>query len=82
MAVQNRYTPTTNKHATTIYEQLEDVDTPSSSLLGNRPPNRRVASFFMWPFNLVWKLSWRVFQIAGKQQIYLHNIPLLTSPFL
>ncbi|GAA5810379.1 hypothetical protein MFLAVUS_003800 [Mucor flavus] len=66
LAVQNRYTPTTNKHATTIYEQLEDVDTPSSSLLGNRPPNRRVTSFFMWPFNLVWKLFWRVFQIAAR----------------
>ncbi|KAI7893935.1 thioredoxin-like protein [Mucor mucedo] len=79
-AVQNRYTPT-DRHATTIYEE-EDADSPSSSsaLLGhtpNRPTNHhRISSFFMWPFNLAWKFSWRLFQLTAR----LLYRPSITAP--
>lgn len=91
LAIQNRYTPSSsvNKHATRVYDQAEEDDdrvSPSSTsaLLGHRSNNsssstRRTTTtsrFFMWPFNLAWKMSWGLFQFAAR----LLYRPSITAP--
>ncbi|KAI8972697.1 thioredoxin-like protein [Pilobolus umbonatus] len=79
-AIQNRYN-------TTLYDVEDEEGSPSTSLLGNRasppiPPRSlhtrryRLKNFFMWPFNLVWNVSWSVFQFAAR----LFYRPAITYP--
>lgn len=84
-----------NKHATRIYDQVDDEDddrvSPSSTsaLLGHRTTTTTTTSsrrtttsrFFMWPFNLAWKMSWGLFQFAGKKKIYLRLIRIINHLF-